>query len=1525
METCIPPYLSPQHIFQRIKVAHFTGRDWLTEALDSFLAAHDRGYFILEAEAGLGKTAYMAHLVKQRQYLHLFMEQSRGLDNISNGLRSLAAQLIRAWDLQAWFAEDILPGMTIRPNFIYRLLTLAARQRDQQDPDRPIVLLIDGLDAAGTLPGQNVMSLPDDLPRGVYILVTRRPTSFHLTSHTPIYRTAIAPDDPRNHADMQQYLHQAITWEPVAQALQAYDIAPQDFIATLIEKSHGIWSYLFHVLHHIQHAIQPPLDLDNLPDGTWAYYTLYWHHQRAANKPRWERTIRPLIATLSALFEDVGARTLRILSGIELSPKEIDHLLQTQWNTFVAHTAGPEPRYSLSDNSLRDFFNGCTSCEGLDQQDRTLLSEITATVRGSHNRIARYYLEGWGGLEHQLPKLPNPSMKNIVIPHVPLDKLIDTAFLGIPPLLQSYQQKLDGVIENNYGLRHLIAHLYHAHRTIDIHRILELERTSPQPQPDPSPDLFQWINNLLQQWFQDTPTYHTLVWYKAREQQGEIDDYLADISQAWQLAQQAARPDPSPAATYHYTPDTPQNIGLQCRYALITSSINSLAHTIPIPLLVALLEKRIWLPNQILVYIREIPDDEQSAVALSAIVPYLKNDRDQSHTLLSNTLALASALHHDHARASALAGIAPHLPPDLLAHALATTRTITDPEAHTHALAGILPYLPQTEHQTTLTATLQAIPTYRHTHQRVVAIETLAAHLPADLLPQVLSIAQDIQDNTWRTRAIIALTPYLSPETRNQVIALWETWDTRSQSLLMATIPALLLEHVTPETVMQRVQHMHDYQQRMAALVALAPHLPQSWRTEAATLAHAIEDPYQRIETLTALAPHLPPNLHYDIYETIRALPPAEQIAPLLHMLQHAPNDEQPAHIRQILDTANAIQSQPHKTESLTAIATTIAKLGYLNEAFDIVPTIPIRHAQTRTLIHLAPYLPHHILHHLITDIETIRNAHQRSNSLAILAPHLPENLLPQALDAARIIGDCNQQAQTLIALVPHLPEKTIRYILDTIQGMGSEKYRAETLPQLAPYLPHNLLATAFAIAQSIQRSDYQRQALTGILPYLPPNHIQKTLHIIQNIADEHERAAALQESIPYLPPTMLHETFRTIQTIANEPDRTAVLIALIPHLPPARLSNVLAETYTIKQPANLNALLQALTPRMAREGNWRQAYDQTWNITNTEQRTTTLVTLAPQLPPILNREILAAVRTIRQPDTRAYAMATLYPHAPPEEQPHLLNETLYAALSAHWQNAANPATIAPHLIHQPGIAQAIRESVETIEDPHERAMALLSLAPCLPDETARHAALQAALTAAANAWDYHHATIVAHMVAHFADELSPHLITQAYQQTRTIERETWQLIALLSLIPHLAPPQQQEAIPHALAIIERLWEVEERLTKRAALLPYLSAEEQIASLTEAITYTRTIDDTERRTSLLQTLAPHLAALPEATRHALWNETLSLLATRTRSDVLADLRALVPLIAALDSDLATPAPIFQEVANAILQTARWFP
>ena len=68
----------PRPVFSAADVDAFTGREWLSDEVDRFIAGNPCGYVFVEAEAGLGKTAFAAWLVKTRGYLSHFSRYSGG-------------------------------------------------------------------------------------------------------------------------------------------------------------------------------------------------------------------------------------------------------------------------------------------------------------------------------------------------------------------------------------------------------------------------------------------------------------------------------------------------------------------------------------------------------------------------------------------------------------------------------------------------------------------------------------------------------------------------------------------------------------------------------------------------------------------------------------------------------------------------------------------------------------------------------------------------------------------------------------------------------------------------------------------------------------------------------------------------------------------------------------------------------------------------------------------------------------------------------------------------------------------------------------------------------------------------------------------------------------------------------------------------------------------------------------------------------------------------------------------------------
>ncbi|MBD2771756.1 CHAT domain-containing protein, partial [Iningainema sp. BLCCT55] len=165
-------------------------------------------------------------------------------------------------------------------------------------------------------------------------------------------------------------------------------------------------------------------------------------------------------------------------------------------------------------------------------------------------------------------------------------------------------------------------------------------------------------------------------WYEACDRLGQTAIFVTDVAHAWQLAEEMFEENPT------------QSIALQCRYALITTSLNSLAKNIPPALMAALVKEKLWTPAQGLAYAQQVKESGQLAQALSALAPYLPK------SLLPVALAAARGIQDDSNRAHALSQLAPHLPEVLLEQALAAARGIQDDSNRAHALSQLAPHLP---------------------------------------------------------------------------------------------------------------------------------------------------------------------------------------------------------------------------------------------------------------------------------------------------------------------------------------------------------------------------------------------------------------------------------------------------------------------------------------------------------------------------------------------------------------------------------------------------------------------------------------------------------------------------------------------------------------------------------------------------------------------------------------------------------------------------------------------------------------
>ncbi|MEL6988311.1 MAG: NB-ARC domain-containing protein, partial [Bacteroidota bacterium] len=100
------------------------------------------------------------------------------------------------------------------------------------------------------------------------------------------------------------------------------------------------------------------------------------------------------------------------------------------------------------------------------------------------------------------------------------------------------------------------------------------------------------------------------AWHSKCESLGKTTIFVGDVARAWKLAEVEYEINPTRA------------IGLQYRYALITSSLKTIAGNTPPELISLLVEKKVWTFQQGLAYSQQIQSLPQKAKALSKLTPY---------------------------------------------------------------------------------------------------------------------------------------------------------------------------------------------------------------------------------------------------------------------------------------------------------------------------------------------------------------------------------------------------------------------------------------------------------------------------------------------------------------------------------------------------------------------------------------------------------------------------------------------------------------------------------------------------------------------------------------------------------------------------------------------------------------------------------------------------------------------------------------------------------------------------------------
>jgi hypothetical protein len=1141
----------PGSVFTAVGVESFTGREWLAGAVDRFIAASPCGYVFVEAEAGLGKTAFAAWLVRTRGWLSHFSRYAGGR-TVRGALQNLSAQLVTGYELDDEAPGGMLADWAQTPGGFENLLRLAAA-RARQD-GKPLTLVVDGLDEAEPSEHGLPFGLPALLPEGAHVVATYRTGFSPGRPDSESVTLRISKTDQRNTSDIASFLCEAVTEDVLAARLAEASTDPARFAAMLAERCDGVWVYLRYVLQEIRLGLRPPGTVSDLPSGLLRYYADQIRHWR--QDPAWDDGLLPLLATLGVAGEPLPAAVLARLAGdlsIGSARRWCDFTFRPLLTATRATHAGAPLRYEIYHASFRDLLQAMPGQLHPASDGSYELEALTDVLRqaagNAHDRIASKYLTDFGSLHTGL------------------------ATLAQDPAAAAR-------IDDGYALRYLAGHLDCAGRIPELHQLLAA--THP-----------------------DSGGREASVWFTAHDRADCLSSYLNDLTSARHSSIAATRD----AMSRH---QPAPSLGVEVRYALMAASMTSRAVGISPVLLELLVRNGLWSPGRVLDHARRLTDPSsryqallaacqnldtverpailQEALAAAAAIgdeyfcawalvvlaPQLPPD--QRADVLSQALAAATAVSNEDARAGMLAGLAPQLPPDLLGRALAAASAIRSEDARARALAALAPQLPPV----LMGGALVAATAISSRTARAGALAGLAPQLPpdqrADVLAQAFAAATAIRSETARAGALAGLAPLVPPDQRADVLAQAFAAATAIRGETARAGALAGLAPLLPPDLLGRALAAADAIRgetaRAGALAALAQQLPPNQRADvlaqALAAATAVSNEDARAGMLAGLAPLLPPDLLGRALAAATAIRDESTRAGALAGL--APQLP-PVLLGRALAAAIAIRGETARAGALAGLAPQLPpdqRADVLGLALAAAIAISNRIARAGALAGLAPQLPPVLLGRALAAAIAIRDEDARAGALAGLAPQLPADqradVLGLALAAATAIRSGYTCARALAVLAPQLPPEKradlMAQALVAAVAIRDETARARMLAELAPQLPPDLLPPALAVATAIRDLGARAGALAGLAPQLPPDQradvMAQALAVAVAIRDEDARAGALAGLAPQLPPDLLGRALAVATAIRSEDARALVLAGLAPELPPELLDHAL-------------------------------------------------------------------------------------------------------------------------------------------------------------------------------------------------------------------------------------------------------------------------------------------------------------------------------------------------------------------------------
>jgi hypothetical protein len=332
------------------KTEGFVGRKFVFDAIQDFLSSQTKGYFIIEADPGVGKSAILAEYVRRTNCVFHFNIRSQAINRAEQFLQGICSQIISRYSLP--YPLNLPPDATRDGKFLGKLLEEASAKLKSGEK---LVIAVDALDEVDQTDhkSNNILYLPVTLPKGVYFVLTQRLITLPLTVNPVPYRFDLMQYQAESLQDIQTYIRTRTQKSPqLRKWIDGQGLSVEDFVTQLGNKCENNFMYLRYVLGEIEGGKYADLTIAQLPQGLMAYYEDHWRRMGMLDEPLPMHKVA-IVYFLAELREPVSRRLLAELSGEKAV--RVQQVLN-EWQQFLREVlVDAETRYSIYHQSFSDF------------------------------------------------------------------------------------------------------------------------------------------------------------------------------------------------------------------------------------------------------------------------------------------------------------------------------------------------------------------------------------------------------------------------------------------------------------------------------------------------------------------------------------------------------------------------------------------------------------------------------------------------------------------------------------------------------------------------------------------------------------------------------------------------------------------------------------------------------------------------------------------------------------------------------------------------------------------------------------------------------------------------------------------------------------------------------------------------------------------------------------------------------------------------------------------------------------------